>query len=848
MNKWKKAISVGMSAALVASLFSTIAAGTVLAAATDYGFTVTGAGNIPTTGTSGAVSIAVTEGQATGWDAAGNTLTFTMTDSSGAGDPTIDWAGTPAISGAPGSLTGITVSKSLNVLTVSFTASNTAQIENFTISGMKITTDGAATGAVRVIAAKTAGGGTGTIPTGTGTASAEINGDLAAGSTAVPYILDAGSFPFAVTDANNGNLQIAAPDAESRGISAIGNPLTLATATGAFHADGTAITQSVAVVGLLSGVATVVPTVTIDTDCSVTTVLPGEQNQWLDGGSCELLVGESDAGTIAKNSVVTFTIDTPGVTFSQTPNVDASEGGDPELNGNGVGNSSNPCTLSFDRTSCSVTVTKASTSADSETLELESMKVDVAASVPLGSKVGINVTTSPAVPVVVTDNQVAVVARVVVGVAATPIININYNDQPTGMITLNESGAGFFTDGPSNNYFGLCLTSGESFTRAPWAVVTVGDLKLRSGVVGATSVQGTLFSVGANNCVYWIVYTASTVASTIEIRGSDASNAVLPSGANNGPRLSVPGNLTPGPDAIDVLIGNQADVTSDSVNAFVTTVSNAIRAYKSDVIVAAVSQPVVPAGSVAALGGNVTISETLNGQFKPGEWICVSVEPRSSNFYVQDTYFNTASNNMLPIISTNPVSGLIVGPVFPNAGCNNYADHRSSFEFQIVQQAFAPSLGVITISNINFTVNADAPAGPIILHVFHEVETAGVDFGAFVSNAKVGSNLAGTAATRLGVTQVGAFTTSTKVQKVGKYVTYRFDFGVGAAGLHIDIWGATKTGNDWSAFSKVTTRVANASGVVYYYVRQSSATWKSYRANNATGGTWTPARQARWIP
>jgi hypothetical protein len=120
-------------------------------------------------------------------------------------------------------------------------------------------------------------------------------------------------------------------------------------------------------------------------------------------------------------------------------------------------------------------------------------------------------------------------------------------------------------------------------------------------------------------------------------------------------------------------------------------------------------------------------------------------------------------------------------------------------------------------------------------------------FQSIVSNAKIGSVLAGTAASRLGVTQVGAFTTSTKVQKVGMYVTFRFDFGVVAAGAHVDIWGATKTGNDWTGFSKVTSRVANASGVVYYYIRQSSATWMSYRAAWGGGGVMTPARQARWI-
>jgi hypothetical protein len=97
------------------------------------------------------------------------------------------------------------------------------------------------------------------------------------------------------------------------------------------------------------------------------------------------------------------------------------------------------------------------------------------------------------------------------------------------------------------------------------------------------------------------------------------------------------------------------------------------------------------------------------------------------------------------------------------------------------------------------------------------------------------------------VTQVGAFTTATKVQTVGKYVTYRFDFGVAAAGQAVQIWGATKTGNDWSGFSVVTTRVANASGVVYYYARQNAVTWKSFRGYWVGGGSWTPARQARWV-
>jgi hypothetical protein len=122
-----------------------------------------------------------------------------------------------------------------------------------------------------------------------------------------------------------------------------------------------------------------------------------------------------------------------------------------------------------------------------------------------------------------------------------------------------------------------------------------------------------------------------------------------------------------------------------------------------------------------------------------------------------------------------------------------------------------------------------------------------ISFQSIVSNARVGSTVAGKNATRLGVTQVGAFTISTKLPHRNRYVTYRIDFGIGAAHQLVAIWGATKHGNDWTAFTRITSRVANASGVVYYYIRQSSLTWKSYRGNWIGGGVWTPARQTHWI-
>jgi len=304
----------------------------------------------------------------------------------------------------------------------------------------------------------------------------------------------------------------------------------------------------------------------------------------------------------------------------------------------------------------------------------------------------------------------------------------------------------------------------------------------------------------------------------------------------------VPGILaagTPGPTLVAVLIGQQADVASGAAVAGATIVQNAVRAFKSGLNVVAVSQPIIAQGATG-LAGNIKITETLAGQFKVGQAICVTVLPRASTGVIQakqDTFLATANQNQLPVVTTNVASGLLA----------SRTSTSSTVACFVINQQASGTLGELTISNLNFTTLADATFGAVLVNVTGNTGGGAVAFEAAVSNARIGNPVAGTAATRLGVTQVGAFTTSTKVQKKGKYVTYRFDFGVGAAGAHVDIWGATKTGNDWSAFAKITSRVANASGVVYYYIRQNAATWKSYRGNWVGGGSFTPARQARWI-
>jgi hypothetical protein len=877
LNIRRKAFSIGTSAALLASLLTAIAAPSAFAAAGST--SVTGPVSIgPGSTSASAITLNFTEGTSAAptfnYPGGGFTATIQLYDS--AGGNTISFSGTPALSGAPGSLVSASGFPQLaasavitDQLKLSFTSTDTGAPEPFSITGLKIkAASGAPAGAIRMIV---------TLVTGVANVSAWGNGNLTVAAT-LTALNAAGSTVHALSGADptvafgvsgavtvngiagtNGLLVVDDGAAtESQGITAgtFGPPTTSVTTNpfGFSHAAATDVSQNVVVAGLLASPGAIVNGLIVNTtfgagEFAATAVQPGENNQGIGG----IDVKENATGTLTVGTVITFTLDTAGVKFSSSPLLHVHNG----LNlGNGA-STNTACSLSFSRTSCSVTVTAKSTSSAIPVIVLSTTEssqafVDLDASVPQGTTIGINVSTSPALPVKVTDNAVAMVSRVIIGVGATPTIYINENDQQSGMLTLTESVAGQFKDASDvtgQNWFGLCQLTGETYTRAPYAVVTAGDLKLRSGAAAATSVLGTLFTGPASiyspfaltSCVKWQVWSKSTVASTIELRGSDVGGVVLPSGANNGPRLSVPGTLVPGTTQTQVNVGTEAEVNANTVKQTIAT--NAVRAYRNQPVVAAVSQPIVPKGSANSLLGNLTITETQAGQFKAGETITVTILPRSSIGVAfqarQDIFLKTGTTADTPVIGTNSASGLLTGSA---------AVGTTAFTFAITQQATG-TLGVITISNIHVITLADAIDGSILVRVTSAVAGQGIDQS--VVNGTIGTigvGIPGFAQSRLGATQLGSFTIATKVQKVGKYVTFRFDFGVAAAGKTFEIWGATKTGNDWSAFTKVTARVANASGVVYYYIRQGSATWKSYRAFWSEGGRWTPARQARWIP
>jgi hypothetical protein len=126
---------------------------------------------------------------------------------------------------------------------------------------------------------------------------------------------------------------------------------------------------------------------------------------------------------------------------------------------------------------------------------------------------------------------------------------------------------------------------------------------------------------------------------------------------------------------------------------------------------------------------------------------------------------------------------------------------------------------------------------------------------AFVSNAVPSSKAvtiaigavitSGSNASVLGLSHAGPFTTTTKVQVRGRYVTWRLSFGAAAAGQTAGIWIATKnSAGVWSAFTHLTGRVIDSSGNAYFSWRSSTVKWISIKGIAGTVGT--PGRQARW--
>jgi hypothetical protein len=307
--------------------------------------------------------------------------------------------------------------------------------------------------------------------------------------------------------------------------------------------------------------------------------------------------------------------------------------------------------------------------------------------------------------------------------------------------------------------------------------------------------------------------------------------------------MNVANSAVPGPTLVQVSIDDNDTAASVLVQGAPVVV--AMRALAGSPIVAAVSQPLIVAGGMNQVAGDVTITEgstaNFDGTLPNLETISLCLVTQALTISTDTFFANTAGVGM-PIVSTNNGTSGLVATLSYSSPC---------FVVTVNNGAIG-ALGVITVSGLKYNVNVGTASGPVFLRVMRSNST-GTDFNQVVSNATIGTmgTVAISAATALGATKVGPFSTTTKVAALGKYITWRFSGGSALAGKTVEIWVATKNADgSWGSFAKLTARVADGGGNAYYWFRSSSARWisvRAYYAGDAThSASWSPARQGRW--
>jgi hypothetical protein len=754
---------------------------------------------------------------------------------------TVNWVGTPVVS-APDSL-GATASIANNVLTIHVAASDIAHVETISITGLKVKASSDATlGAVQA----TLGGDAAVYNAfigGTTTANGHLAQAYGIGTTAFSVALDTGSCPFDNTGASTVTVGGTAITWATIAAGVLAGQwdftTTLANAFATNHLANEVVTQTgvpACNTLVLGAPATVVKAAKVSYS-GTPTVYPGESN----GSAGDIWVSESGFGNsttmslaggfLAKGTVITYTIATDGVVFSGTPsvsnfvytNASNSTAADATLVLSGP-------ILAADRKSVTVTVTTASTLA--ARVVLGNVRYDVASTVAGGTYVDVNATLSGGLLTTGNPAENAIVFRGITASAPTPTVYIGENNQATGLVTLTEAAAGFFQSGlGNNNIISVCTNNVDySFTFPPYLKVTAGDLRLRDGSVASTTniVAGTL----NGTCYDWTVWTASTVASTVVIGNSTFAS---------GPIINVQTDQAPGLVVLTVHSGNGGNFD----DAVIANVGFAVAAFRNQVAVTALAQPLIPAGAMSKAGA-IQIAETGIGQLKAGERICFEVLPRSSNDFIQDTFLMNGSwlhTAAMPIVTAT--GGLVVGSVSMSPyRCNGRQDGNTapitfsgtngiSFSFDVIQQSTAGT-GKMVVDNINLITTADAPNGPVLFNVFgYGQSNTDIDLQATVSNAKIGAKvrLSIGAVSALGNNPTSGYSTKTpKVQAAGKYITWKFTGGTALAGQRVNILVAKRINGAWGGPSYLKSVWADANGIVTFTWKAAAGTVLNVRA------------------
>lgn len=806
MRLWKKAVSVVTSAALLASLLTAVAAPAVLGANTSAGGGTVYPGYAP----SPAFSLTFAEDAIDQFATGPQSFSVAVTDSQFV-DGNATWVTTVAptvttnfgLGSASAGFVGDT-------LVVNVSGATDTRIDSFTISGLRVNAAAAAElGALIFNVTGDTLNLSQIVATATGVTNTVITGGV---STTVGVTVDAWSPPFQVTGeactfgtGANGNVTVAAHGvvaAETFATTTGGTTLTKATPFSGDKPIGTAVSQPVCAARFPSPVVVGDAVLALlDPDWGAPELFEAGVNSQNPADALAQLGWFDDL--LLAGDTVTFTIVTPGVLF--TPDDELLD----DIWLDGVATIGTP-TLSGDRRAITVPLTTDATAGD---LLDFGPHMDVALTVPNGTRVQVAVTVSRA-GVVVLDSPVtvAVVGFVAVGAAATPTVWIGHNDQPTGMITLTESAAGVIA---GDEWLRICLQSDEDWSvgRHFWAVVTSGNL--RFNVAGLPQSQARMAIDG--ECLEILVYNASTVASTIEIRDGTAT-APAASAPTAGPRVNVPLDELPGPVWIRAWAnGNQL---SDNVVI-------AVRAYTGTPTARAHAQLPVLRGIINQLTGDITFTEGAPGQMGNDWWLSACLVQPAGSFVPAYMWSNPVGANA-PVVTTNSaVSGLVATHV-PSA-------EDTCLYLQVADSGLS-GLGTITMSNLRVDVKTDAPLGPVFVRIYAgddmyipngPGQVAGANLVATVSPATVivRQTLSIRAVSALGRDPATGYNTrSPKVQAANRWVTWKFSGGDTLAGQRVNVLVARRIAGAWGGPRYLRSAWADANGIVTVMLRQPAGT------------------------
>jgi hypothetical protein len=148
---------------------------------------------------------------------------------------------------------------------------------------------------------------------------------------------------------------------------------------------------------------------------------------------------------------------------------------------------------------------------------------------------------------------------------------------------------------------------------------------------------------------------------------------------------------------------------------------------------------------------------------------------------------------------------------------------------------------VITVSNIFYTITADAPAGTVLVRCRTTVVPAGgMAFDAYVSNARIGLLAVADSWIAAGqnIRTASAFGLATVVTTRGSFVTIRARvLGAATSEFPVEIWVKTKT----TAWAVETHRRVSTDGYMYYSGRVLNNGYRYYRVT-AVGVTSNTVR------